>query len=167
MVAQNEDKPAKRLKQVFQIFRECGLKLKREKCQFAVENVEFLGFQISKNGIQPLAEKVEAIKKSPAPQNKKELQSFLGLLNFYHTFLEKKSTIAEPLHRLLDKNSKWRWETEHMGSFNKLKKIISSDKILTHYSLTKPLGLVCDASPYGLGSVLFPISKFLGVRIQN
>ena len=79
----------------------------------------------------------------------------MGILNFYHQFLRDKASIAEPLHRLLDKNRKWTWTRDHQRSFERLKGLISADNVLIHYDLNLPLGLVCDASPYGVGAVLF------------
>ncbi|KRX18868.1 Uncharacterized protein T07_3375, partial [Trichinella nelsoni] len=82
------------------------------------------------------------------------LQAFLGLLNFYHSFLKNKATVAEPLHRLLDKNARWTWTGKHEKAFKDVKRLLSSDAVLTHYDGKKPLVLVCDASPHGIGAVL-------------
>lgn len=74
-----------------------------------VPQVEFLGYLIDGNGIQPTASKLRAIKEAPKPKTKAELQAFLGLLNFYGIFLKQKVTIAEPLHKLLGKMTAWKW----------------------------------------------------------
>ncbi|KFD59948.1 hypothetical protein M514_27867, partial [Trichuris suis] len=108
---------ASRLKQVLQIFRKLGFRAKKEKCLIGVKTVDFLGYRIDASGIHPSASKLEAIHKAPAPQNQQELQAFLGLLNFYNSFLRDKATVAEPLHCLLDKTAKWKWTDEHEESF--------------------------------------------------
>ncbi len=63
------------------------MRLKKEKCIFLAKSVEYLGHQISKNGIQALPSKVDAIARAPEPKNVQELRSFLGLLNYYGKFI--------------------------------------------------------------------------------
>ncbi|KFD60021.1 hypothetical protein M514_07753 [Trichuris suis] len=111
---------------------EAGIRLKRAKCVFGLQSINFLGYRIDSNGIHPAEEKVAAIHKFPPPKNKQQLQAFLGLLNFYHNFLPNKAEIAEP-------------------AFNKLKRLVLSSLVLAQYDDSLPLTLTCDASPYGVG----------------
>ena len=111
------------------------------------------------DGISPLKDKVEPIKRAPYPRNKKELQATLGMIGFYQPFLPDKATIAEPLHRLLDKDRRWSFDKEHREAVDKLKDLLTSDKVLVHYSLQRPVAIVADASPYGCGGVLFHIME--------
>uniref|UniRef100_A0A803JUZ6 Gypsy retrotransposon integrase-like protein 1 n=1 Tax=Xenopus tropicalis TaxID=8364 RepID=A0A803JUZ6_XENTR len=143
-----------RVRAVLKRFSDAGLKLKKEKCVFGVPSVDFLGYKVDAHGIHPTDTKVKAIHEAPIPKNKQELQAFLGLLNFYHSFLKDKATVAEPLHRLLDKNATWKWSALHEQAFSDAKRLLSSDSVLVHYDLNKPLTLTCDASPYGIGAVL-------------
>ncbi|XP_046868462.1 uncharacterized protein LOC124460906 [Drosophila willistoni] len=107
VMGKSEQELAVRLNEVLSRFDKAGLRLRRDKCQFGVPSVEFLGFKIDALGIRPCASKVEAIKCAPAPKDKKQLQAFLGLIKLYQAFLPYKATVAEPLHRLLDKNAPW------------------------------------------------------------
>ncbi|XP_058041463.1 uncharacterized protein K02A2.6-like [Ahaetulla prasina] len=143
-----------RLRKVLAIFRSAGLKVKAKKCQIGVESVEFLGYRIDKKGIHPTESKVKAIKRAPAPKNKTELQAFLGLVNFYAVFLRNKATVAEPLHKLLGKNTVWSWGKPESRAFEAVKDLLSSESLLIQYNSRLPLVLVCDASPYGVGAVL-------------
>ncbi|XP_033014676.1 uncharacterized protein K02A2.6-like [Lacerta agilis] len=143
-----------RLREVLARLAKAGLKVKREKCFLGVPQVEFLGFLVDAKGIHPTSAKVTAIRSAPAPQSKKELQSFLGLLNFYHAFLPHKASIAEPLHRLLDDRGTWKWGQREAAAFAAVKDLLSSDSVLTHFREDLPLSLACDASPYGIGAVL-------------
>ncbi|KAL1286096.1 Uncharacterized protein TPS_00892 [Trichinella pseudospiralis] len=102
-------------------------------------------FEVDATGIHPAKAKVQAIHDAPTPKNKQQLQAFLGLLNFYYSFLKNKATVAEPLHRLLDKNARWTWTGKHEKAFKDVKRLLS---VLTHYDGKKPLVLVCDASPH-------------------
>lgn len=94
-----------RLYSVLQCFHAAGLKVKREKCLIRIPRMEFLGFTVDVDSIHPMQDKVQAICDAHAPSSKQELQAFLGLLNFYHAFLQHKAAVAEALHRLLDKRA--------------------------------------------------------------
>ncbi|XP_054737893.1 uncharacterized protein K02A2.6-like [Anastrepha obliqua] len=154
VMGKSEDELANRLEQIFVRFDKAGLRLRKDKCQFSVPSIEFLGFKLDNLGIRPSHDKIKAIHEAPSPKDKKQLQAFLGLLNFYHAFLPNKATIAEPLHRLLDKSARWSWKEQHETAFNTLKRLIASENVLIHYNENLPLVLTCDASPYGLGAVL-------------
>ncbi|XP_060539010.1 uncharacterized protein K02A2.6-like [Pantherophis guttatus] len=143
-----------KLRTVLCRFQTAGLKLKKAKCRLGVPQVEFLGYLIDASGIHPTPSKIAAIKRAPTPGNKTDLQAFLGLLNFYSTFLPHKATVAEPLHRLLDKKSPWRWGPREASSFEAVKSLLSSDAVLVQYSESLPLVLAADASPFGIGAVL-------------
>ncbi|XP_015278716.1 PREDICTED: uncharacterized protein LOC107120515 [Gekko japonicus] len=110
--------------------------------------------QIDEHGVHPTEDKVRAIKDAPCPGNKKELQAFLGLLNFYHAFLPHKASVAAPLHALLHKEAKWRWGSDQERAFKGVKALLVSNAVLTHYDDNKMLVLAADASPYGVGAVL-------------
>nr|XP_054920897.1 uncharacterized protein LOC129381782 [Dermacentor andersoni] len=90
------------LTEVLNRLSKAGLRIQGDKCQFFKESLEYFGHRIDANGINPSKAKVEAIHKAPAPKNKKELQAFLGMVNFYYRFLKGQSQVAEVLYRLLD-----------------------------------------------------------------
>ena len=96
-----------------------GLRLNYEKCKLGVSELKFLGHYVNKDGIKPLDEKVETIKKFPKPTNKQELRRYLGAYEFYHRFIPKCAEILKPLHRLAAeaklKTSKLSW-SEHTES---------------------------------------------------
>ncbi|XP_026574068.1 uncharacterized protein K02A2.6-like, partial [Pseudonaja textilis] len=143
-----------RLREVLRRFQSAGLKVKREKCQLHTARVEFLGYLLDRHGIHPTEGKIKAVKEAPKPRNKTELQAFLGLINFYNVFLPQKATVAEPLHRLLDKAATWTWGRREEDAFNRTKDLLTSDAVLIQYSETLPITVTCDASPFGVGAVL-------------
>lgn len=69
---------------------------------------------------------MEAIKNWPEPKNKKELQQFLGFVNFYRSFVEGFAKIAKPLAKLTGKES-WEWKEEQQDAFSSLKAKISNE----------------------------------------
>ena len=87
--------------------RENGLKLKQSKCEFFAKDLEFLGHRISPEGVKPTAERIASITDAPAPTNKQELQSFLGMFTYNTRFLPNLSHTLHPLHQLLQKNTTW------------------------------------------------------------
>lgn len=76
--------------------------------------------------MRPTSEKVEAIQKAPSPRNKTELQSFLGLLNFYSCFLPNKATVLETLHRLLYQSTSWQWTDKHEKAYAVAKQLLQA-----------------------------------------
>ena len=131
-----------------------NLHLKLPKCEFLKPEVVYLGSRISAEGLQPVEEKINAVKQAPAPQNVNELRSFLGMVQYYHSFLPGLATILAPLHRLLQKNVRWEWSDDCKKAFKACKEGLTSDSLLVHYDLNRKLRLACDASSYGLGAVL-------------
>lgn len=145
---------AERLEQVLSRLDSTGLRLKKEKCKFAVSEATFLGHKIDASGVHTTADKVQAILDAPEPTGKPELQAFLGLLAFYDRFLKNRATVATDLYKLLQKNVPWLWKDSHKEAFRKLKQLVKESTVLAHYDENKPLLLSCDASPYGVGAVL-------------
>lgn len=131
-----------------------NLHLKLTKCEFLKPEVVYLGLRISAKGLQPVEEKISAVKRAPAPKNVSELRSFLGMVQYYHSFLPGLATTLAPLHRLLQKNIQWEWTDDCQKAFEACKEGLTSESLLVHYDLNRELKLACDASSYGLGAVL-------------
>ncbi|CAB3981243.1 Retrovirus-related Pol poly from transposon 297 [Paramuricea clavata] len=117
------------LEEVLKRLSEHGLRLKKKKCAFMVNE------KINTLGIQPIQEIVRAITDAPAPTNVSEVQSYLGMINYYQN--------------LLEKGKSWQWSEEHQEAFRKSKELLKSSHLLVHYDPEKELILACDASSYG------------------
>ena len=85
--------------------KEAGLYAKPVKCEFSVEKTTFLGFVISADGIKMDPTKVGAIHNSEAPKSVKDVQCFLGFVNFYPHFINRYSEMCQPLFKLLKKDT--------------------------------------------------------------
>ena len=150
----DEEAHLRNLEEVLSRLQEAGLRLRKEKCSFQSKEVVYLGHKIDAEGIHTLDEKVKSIQEVPAPKNVSELQTYLGLLNYYHRFLPKASTVLAPLHELLRKEHVWRWGKRQQEAFEKSKELLLSRQVLVHFRSDLPLVLSCDASGVGVGAVL-------------
>ena len=154
MSGKNDKEHLRNLEAVMQALKEAGLTLNPSKCSFMKGQVTYCGHIISKEGLQPMASNVDAVLKAPVPTNVSQLKSFLGMANYYHSFLPNLATVSEPLHQLLRSGVDWRWTTSCGGAFEKLKSMLCKAPVLTHFDLNQPIEVHCDASPFGVGEVL-------------
>ena len=116
--------------------------------------VQYPGHKIDTQGIHAFGDTLKAVQDAPAPTNVTELRSYLGMVNHYGRFLPDLATVLAPMHQLLKKDAKWKWGQPQQESFNCTKQMLCSPEVVVHYSTNKPLVLICDASPYGVGAVL-------------
>ena len=149
---------------VLQRLRENQLYAKIEKCQFGVQSVKFLGYQVSANGRRSNEDKVRAIMEWPTPRNRKELLKLMGTSNYLRKFVHGYSDICVPLHRLLRKDAPFIWSKEHHKALESLKKAISSTPVLIHVNPDQPIWIETDASDFALGCILMQKDKHGDLR---
>ena len=141
---------------------QANLQVRLSKCRFMQTSIDFLGHVISKDGIKPQPKKVEAIRTWPRPLTVKDVQSFLGLANYYRKFIKDFSDIAIPLTDLTQGGTekgkkvspKVIWSKEAEDAFNALKHALSHDIILHFPDFDRPFELCTDASDFAVGGVL-------------
>ena len=119
------------------------MRLRRDKCYFMLPQVQYLGHIISRRGIQPTEEKVEAIQNALTPTNVHQLKSFLGFLNFYSKFLPRAATRLAPFYLLLQKRQPWTWGPPRRQAFQAAKHLLTSSALLAHYSDQKEFTVAC------------------------
>ncbi|QRV79674.1 Retrotransposable element Tf2 protein [Ceratobasidium sp. AG-Ba] len=152
--SEKEEDHAEHVKEVLKILRENNLYAKLSKCEFFVKKVIFLGLVITPEGISMEEEKIKAIMEWSAPRKIKEVQAFLGFVNFYRRFIAEFSKIARPLHDLTKKDTKFEWTQECQQAFEEIKKRVSQDPVLIHPDPDKPFILETDASGIAIGAIL-------------
>ena len=118
MTGPNDEVHINTLNQVLTRLEEAGIRLNLQKCNFMQPEVGFCGRIISQDGSRPMERNVKAIKDAPPPTTVTELKSFQGMVNFYHEDLPHLSSILEPLHALLRKNTPWKWSTKEEKAFH-------------------------------------------------
>ena len=145
---------------VFEIFKKAGLKIKPSKCQFFKTHLHYLGHRISANGLEPLPEKLEAIKNLAPARNIDEACQILGLLGYYRSFVPHFADITLPTTSLLKKNTPCVWSEKCQLTLNYLKEVFCNKQILQFSDPNKPYVLFTDASNNAyLGVLCQPISN--------
>jgi hypothetical protein len=111
---------------------------------------------ISSHGVQPTGEKVWAIANAPVLANNNQLQSFVGLINYYAKFLTPLSTTLAPFYALLQKKAAWIWGDNESKAFETARSQLASSSILIHYCSSWELLLVCEVLLYRVDTVPLP-----------
>jgi hypothetical protein len=174
------------LRVIFERIRNAGMTLKPRKCYFFKSEISFLGYKISKYGIDSDPDKVRAIIDFPRPQNIRHVRSFVGLAGFYRRKVKDFAKIAEPLTRLtkkefnpfvdvkkhkkgepieqknrkqsfLEKTRPILWGQEQEQAFNNLKTAICSSPVLVHFNNKYEIEVHTDGSMSGIGGALYHI----------
>jgi hypothetical protein len=116
--------------------------------------VDYLGIQISPQGFSMDKKKVKAVTSWPAPKTVKQVQAFLGFINYLRRFIPDFSSVARPLHNLTQKDKPWKWGEPEEHSFQELKWRITNRPVLAHLDPSKPYFLETDASGLAMGAIL-------------
>ena len=159
VTGRTDEEHIKKLEIVLDRLQNKGMKLQKSKIQFMLNEVEYNGFTISKNGDKPTVKKVEAIHAAESPTNITELPSFIGLANYLRNFVPNFAEIVSPLYNLLKKETKWKWGKDENNSFNRLKDAICAEKVLKRYDPNSELVLQTDASGVGVGAAILQYNE--------
>jgi transposase InsO family protein len=136
-----------------------GMRVNASKSKFFAEQIEYLGYWITRKGIQPVYNKVEAILKIKAPKTRKELRRFIGIVNYYRDMWFRRSELLAPLTSLTSGNVKFEWLPSHQQAFDKIKKVIETEVLLVYPDFNKPFHIYTDASDHQLGAVIMQDKK--------
>lgn len=142
------------LNRVLEKLTESKLKLKLDKSKFLKERVHYLGYIISSEGLMADPKKTEAIDRFPIPKNVKEVQTFLGMCNYYRRYIPNYADIAKPLYELCKKNMPFSWSKKCIQSFDQFKKLLTSPPILIYPSFDIEFILHTDSSDLAIAAVL-------------
>jgi len=116
--------------------------------------VDYLGLVISKEHVAMDPIKVQGVTDWPQPMKVKDVQSFIGFVNFYQRFIQNFSKIACPLHALTQKLKDWLWGAAEQQAFDALKNTITSAPTLIFPSRSSLFHLECNASNFAMGAIL-------------
>ena len=124
------------------------------KCEFFRTEVEYLGFDVGKDGIKPSLSKIKAILNWPTPECVTDVRSFLGLCSFYRKFIRWFSEIAAPLTDLTKKDKPWVWGDQEENAFNGLKRAMVTAPVLQLPDFERKFTVTTDASEVSVGAIL-------------
>ena len=131
------------------------LHLNPDKIHINVDSVPFFGQTLTKQGLMMDENKWKVVQEWPIPTNIKELQSFLGSVNYLSKFIPFLSTNRKPLQELLKQSENdFIWQDHHTEAFNTLKAAICKDVTLKYFDSSIPIYIECYASKKGIGVVM-------------
>ena len=152
--SKTEEEHLQHIEEIFVRLRKFGLKMKREKCSFFKKHIQYLGHLVSEKEFKPLPEKLESIRKMPAPRTAKEVKQFLGLIGYYRKFVPCFADISRPLTKLTHHNISFEWTDQCAKAFNHLCKLLMEYPIFRYPNPTQGYILYMDASGIGWSGVL-------------
>ena len=134
--------------------REKNVKFNKDKIQFKVTNVKYLGNILTPEGIKPDPQKVKAISDMPTPHDKAGLQRLLGMVKYLAQYIPNESQLTAPLRTLLKKDTQWQWLHEHDKAVENIRSALANSPVLGYYDVKKQVTVQADSSQSGLGACL-------------
>ena len=147
------DEHRKVVREVLRRLVEKDLYLKPEKCEFEVEETEYLGVIVGHGQIRMDPAKVQAIVDWQVPTSPTEVRQFRGFANFYRRFIKDFGKLCKPLDKLTGK-APWNWGDEQQEAFEELKRRFASHPVLRQWDFSRPTRVETDASGYACGATL-------------
>ena len=142
----NKDKHLQIMRAVLEAARRNNVTLNKDKIQAMCTSVKYMGDIFTSDGIRADPNKIQAIVDMSAPEIKKELRSFLGIVNFIAYFTSNLSQLTLSLRSLLKHQTVWIWDQVHDVAFEKLKSMLTSSEVLSYFDPNKHSTLQVDAS---------------------
>ncbi len=154
VMAESREELKANLKQVLERCDEYELRLGREKCDFNMVEVEFLGHIISEKGISMSDKRAEGIVQMTDPQCKADARRFVGMVNYFNKFCPGLAVKVKPIAEIMGPVAKWTWGKAQVRAVEEVKNALKKRLLLNHITYAKDLVLRTDASDVGCGAML-------------
>ena len=152
--AESSDLLARRVTSVLRRLDEKNVSINRAKSVLNSSQIRFLGHLLTPDGVRPDPSILSKILSCSPPQSRHELESFLGLVNYFGRMVPQFSELMSPLHRLRKKDVDFEWDERAQASFDSILRILGEPPLLRPYSLQREVTLTTDASERAIGGVL-------------
>eukprot|EP00253_Pinus_taeda_P004841 PITA_04841 len=152
--SKSDQEHLKHLRKIFMTCRKYGISLNPKKSLFSLEEGKLLGHIISKDGIRIDLERIQAILQIPYPRNIKELQAFLGKINFLRIFIPNLAELVRLLSNMLKTDAKVRWSLEAKQAFESIKTALTQTPVLTSPQFDRDFIIFSFASEHTIAVVL-------------
>jgi hypothetical protein len=156
-----------KLEVVLRRFGDAGLKVNAAKSTFCALDIEYLGYVLTRDGIKPQSNKVQAILAIKPPTGVRQLWHFLGMVQYYRDLWARQNKMLAPLTSLVGecgqtkttksketKKVPWHWDEVHQSAFDHVKATIAKDVVLAYLDFNKVFEIYTDASSKQLGAVI-------------
>uniref|UniRef100_A0A1I7YFB0 RNA-directed DNA polymerase n=1 Tax=Steinernema glaseri TaxID=37863 RepID=A0A1I7YFB0_9BILA len=147
------------LRQFFTVTERYGIKLKLPKCQFAKDEVKYLGVWVSHGTIRADPDKLKAISQANRPRTITELRSFLGAANYFRKFIRNYGAMAAPLTKIQTAEALQQWGADEDEAFRSIKEALTSAPCLKTPDFSRPFIIETDASAKAVGACLLQADR--------
>jgi hypothetical protein len=155
------------MEQVLERLQKANFRANLRKCYFGESKIDYLGYEITRYGIQPQPKKVEAILNLSQRKTKHQLRHFLGMFNYYRDMWQTRSHMLAPLTGLVSPLVKYKWGEEQQKAFDEIKQKVSQEKLLAFPDFEKEFHVYIDAFNKHLGSAIMQKGKPLAFYSRN
>ena len=143
------------VRSVLDLLRLHGLSINPEKCVFAAAELDFLGMHVSAAGCLPVQKHTDVIASFPRPADRKGLQRFLGIINYYRRFIKNAAQTLLPLTDALKGGKRTlNWSPDMLSAFSAAKNLLCTVPTLVHPDPSAAISVSVDASGSSIGAVL-------------
>ncbi len=157
----------KKLEEILKGLCNAGLNVNAEKSTFCALEIEYLGYILTRDGIKPQSNKVQAILAIQLPTNVKQLRHFLGMLQYYRDLWARRSKLLAPFTSLVGecgqtkvirakgtKRVPWDWDEVHQKAFHHIQATIAREVVLAYPYFSKVFEIYTNTSSKQLGAVI-------------
>jgi hypothetical protein len=156
-----------KLEEVLRQLCDAGLKVNAAKSAFCTLEIEYLGYVLTRDGITPQSNKVQAVLAIKPPTGVRQLRHFLGMVQYYHDLWARWSNMLAPLTSLVGecgqtkstktkgtKKVPWHWDKVHQRAFNHVTATIAKDEVFAYPDYSKVFEIYTDVSSKQVGVVI-------------
>jgi len=150
-----EEEHERAVQRVLEVLAEHKLFLRLEKYEFHQKEIKYLRLVISENKVVIDLVKVAGVRDWSTPENRTDVQAFIGFINFHHRFIRDFLTIARPLFDLTCSDQAWNWDAKEQEAFEGPKMTVITALVLVLPQDSEPFCIEADSSNFASRAVLF------------